>query len=359
MAEKSAKKSVTDDSVYKSLTHTRPHPETKAPTLNRGSRPIQGVTPAITSMSYIFAAISELRNIVNAPRLQQVLMRSQTTWHKLCSAMDTIEDTGMAVRAYSSGEDTRDKGLLYLQTYGVLQALVVQQDATSDLCNALGSPRAKGDFPGLASVRAVRVSAVGHPTKPQHKSGEGPHYMVQMSLGRGGFELVSFSSGSPKFKRVNMCDRIREQEDELGKILKGVIDDLKSDDAKHKAQFQGNKLEAAFPNTLSFSFGKINEHIRGETLVPMGAWGIEQVRKAVDDFRSGIEARSFHVGTCDSAEYIREQIEYPLGQLEQYLHGKESEVLNPRAASIFSFFIEKQVEKLRMIATEIDKDFGS
>ncbi len=272
--------------------------------------------------------------------------------------MDIIEDTGMAVRAYSSSEDTHDKGKLYLQTYGVLQALVMQQDATSDLCAALGSSRSKGDFPGLARVRAIRVSVAGHPTKKQ-RNGDGPHHLVQMSLGRGGFELVSFSSGGHKFKYESVRNLIMEQEDELGKILKGVIDDLKDADVKHKAQFQGNKLEALFPNTLSFCFEKISEHIRGNTLAPMGVWGIEQVRKTVDDFRRGLDARGFRVGTCDSVEYIYELLEYPLGQLEQYLHGKESEIRNPRAATVFSFFIEKQVEELRMIATEIDKGFGS
>jgi hypothetical protein len=35
MAEESAKKSVTKDSLYKSLTHTRPKPTTQAPILKR------------------------------------------------------------------------------------------------------------------------------------------------------------------------------------------------------------------------------------------------------------------------------------------------------------------------------------
>jgi hypothetical protein len=35
MAEESTKKSVTNDSLYKSLTHTRPKPTTQAPTLKR------------------------------------------------------------------------------------------------------------------------------------------------------------------------------------------------------------------------------------------------------------------------------------------------------------------------------------
>jgi hypothetical protein len=290
--------------------------------------------------------------------LQQVLMKDISGWRKLCSAMDVIEDTGMAVRSYSSGEDTGDKGNLYLRTYGVLQALVVQQDAVYDLCAVLGSSRAKGDFPELTNVRSARVSAVGHPTKKQ-RGGDGPHHLVQMSLSRGGFELVSFSSGDPKFKHVSVVQLIREQEDGLGKILRGVIGDLKRNDAIHKAHFQGNKLAASFPHTLSYSFGKINEHIRGDTLAPMGVWGIEQVRKTVDDFRRGLEARGIQVGTYDSVEYLYELIEYPIDQLEAYLRGKHSEIPGSRAARVFSFFIEKHVDELRTIAIEIDDEFGS
>ncbi len=314
--------------------------------------------PGPEVMSDILAAITEFRDIVNKPRLQQVLMKDRSRWGKLCSAMDVIEDTCMAVRSYSSGEETQDKGILYLQTYGVLQALVVQQDATSDLCAAIGSSRAKGDFLGLANVRTARVSVAGHPTKRQ-RNGEGPYQLVQMSLGRNSFELVSLSSGSPEFKHVSVRDLIREQEEVLGRILRGVIEDLKGADAKHKAQFQGNKLQATFPRTLSYSFAKINEHIRGETLAPMGSWGIEQVRKTIEDFRRGLEARGIHIGTYDSIEYLNELLEYPLDQLEAYLHGKESEISGPRAAGVFSFFIEKYVDELRTIATEIDDEFGS
>jgi hypothetical protein len=272
--------------------------------------------------------------------------------------MDVIEDTGMAIRSYSSGEDTSDKGKLYLETYGVLQALVVQQDAVFDLCGALGSSRAEGDFPGLTNVRTARISVAGHPTKKQ-RGGDGPFHLVQMSLGRNSFELVSLSSGSAKFKHVSVRDLLRDQEAALGKILTGVIDDLRHADAKYKAQFQGNKLQAVFPQILGYSFEKINEHVRGDTLAPMGAWGIEQVRSTLKDFRRGLEARDIHVGTYDSIDYLYDLIEYPIEQLEAYLNGKASEISGPRAAKIFAFFIEKHVGDLRTIATEIDDEFGS
>jgi len=178
--------------------------------------------PATKGMSDILTAMQELRGAVNEPRLQQVLMENPSQWSQLCSAMDIVEDTSMAVRSYSSQQDTRDKGTLYLQTYGLLQALVMQQDAVFDLCKVLGSPRAKAEFPGLATVRTARVSVAGHPTKRQ-RDGAGPHGLVQMSLHREGFEVMSFSPASPRFKHISTLGLIRGQEAEIGEILKRLL----------------------------------------------------------------------------------------------------------------------------------------
>jgi hypothetical protein len=135
-------------------------------------------------MADVLSSILKFRDIVNEPRLQQRLMKNRSEWGQLCSAMDIIEDTSMAVTSYCSQPDARDKGRLYLQTYGVLQALVMQQDAVFDLCKVMGSTRAKGIFPGLENVRSTRITVTGHPTKKQ-RSGSGPHGLVQMSLRQG------------------------------------------------------------------------------------------------------------------------------------------------------------------------------
>jgi len=138
----------------------------------------------IRCMKRLIELITEFRDLINHPRIQQPLMRDRQRWYKLCSAMDVVEDTAMAARSYVAQKTSDDKGKLYLETYGLLQALVLQQDAVTDLCTALGSPRAKGDFPGLTKTRAARISIAGHPTRRQ-RQGAGPHFLVQMSLGRG------------------------------------------------------------------------------------------------------------------------------------------------------------------------------
>jgi hypothetical protein len=169
--------------------------------------------------------------------------------------MDVIGDTCMAIQSYSSQGDTENKGKLYLETYGVLQALVVRQNAVIDLCQAFNSSRAKGDFPALERVRAARVAVAGYPTKKQ-RDGRGPHFLVQMSLRRNSFQTVSLS-GEPKFAHVNVSELIQQQEGELGQMLEGVVADLKEADAQHKAQFRGQTLESIFPHTLSYAFEKM------------------------------------------------------------------------------------------------------
>jgi hypothetical protein len=306
----------------------------------------------------IIEMMLKLRDLVNEPRTQRYLARNRAKWNKLCSAMDVIEDTAMAVRSYSSQEDTRDKGKLYLLTYGILQALTVQRDAVFDLCDALDSNRCQGEFPGLDGVRAVRLSVAGHPTKKQ-REGDGPYHLVQMSLGLGSFEVVSHSPVGPKFSYVDIANLIQRQSHELARILGGVIDDMKAVDAEHKAKFRGHKLEAVFPNTLSYSFEKIYEHIRGGHLAAMGVWGIEEVSKTLAEYRRALEARDIQIDTYDSIKYLYNLLSFPMDQLTCYLRKENSQIQNEKTAGIFAFFIEKHVEELKVIAKEIDKNFGS
>lgn len=307
----------------------------------------------------VLDAIGELRDVVNQTRRQQVLRRDEPRWNQLCSAMDVIGDTSMAVQSHASQKDTRDKGQLYLRTYGVLQALKMRQDAVLDLCRALGSSRGQGDFPGLEEVRNARVSVAGHPTRKQRDKRTGPHFLIQMSLRRDSFEVMSFSANGPRITHISVKDLVEKQEAELGSILRAVIRDFREADAKHKARFLGNKLESVFPNTLGYSFEKIYEHIRRGHCAGLGVWGLDEVQRTLDEYRHGLEIRGIQIDTYDSIKYFYELLVYPLGQLASYLRGEKSDVRNAEAAEIFTYFVEKHLEELRAIARDIDEDFNS
>lgn len=58
-----------------------------------------------------------------------------SVWPQLLSVLDTIEDSQAAINYYIRSDFPTDYGGKYLFVYGLLQALFLQQDAITALCN--------------------------------------------------------------------------------------------------------------------------------------------------------------------------------------------------------------------------------
>ena len=81
-------------------------------------------------MDSISATIDEVvslettvRDHINTHRYQIALIQNSNTWNQICSSLDVIGDTLLAVRSYFSAEYPEDRGLRYIYTYGLLQSL--------------------------------------------------------------------------------------------------------------------------------------------------------------------------------------------------------------------------------------------
>jgi hypothetical protein len=71
-----------------------------------------------------------LRDYVTDARFHYALYHNDlNSFHVICSILDVIADTTTGIDAYVAPPETRDHGVLYLQLYGLLQALQIQQDA--------------------------------------------------------------------------------------------------------------------------------------------------------------------------------------------------------------------------------------
>ena len=107
-------------------------------------------------------------------------------WNVLCSSLDAVGDTELAVHSYKALRQKKDPGFNYLAVYGIFQVLYVQQDAVIDIFTSLGLPRDLVDhktFAEVMKVRDVRNKATGHPTK--HGKNKQPitsHYISRHSL---------------------------------------------------------------------------------------------------------------------------------------------------------------------------------
>ncbi len=154
----------------------------------------------------------QLRDVVNHPDIQRELIKSPRNWQQLCASMDVIGDTAAAIAAHQQLPDVDDTGYLYLITYGILQVLVVQQDAVRHVAEAVGFPYSFS--PELLRIRTIRNSAIGHPSKHKRTGGgiTESSGIIQVSLNQKGFTLYSFDwdDGTPS-QDINLPELIGKQ----------------------------------------------------------------------------------------------------------------------------------------------------
>lgn len=113
--------------------------------------------------------LDAIRRLIEQEPLASTLKQDQDTWLKLLSSVTALEDTDEAIRAFDFVPINRQAlgeqiGERYLALYGVFQALYLQQDAVTHLCEALAVPFQRQQYPGLQRARDLRNSTIGHPT---------------------------------------------------------------------------------------------------------------------------------------------------------------------------------------------------
>jgi hypothetical protein len=113
--------------------------------------------------STIHELVDQVREYIQERRLHRPVFLHGHIEHVL-AALDAIRDTEHAIDEFLFS--TRGGKWSYLKLYGVLQAVVIQQDAANALRVGLGmchtQPKKLHD--AMRRVRELRNRAVGHPT---------------------------------------------------------------------------------------------------------------------------------------------------------------------------------------------------
>ncbi|MGH9428047.1 MAG: hypothetical protein ACRD2L_17330 [Terriglobia bacterium] len=144
----------------------------------------------------------QIRGFINSPRKQSGLLRDSAGWNKLCSALDVIGDTELAIDAYLTRQPTSDVGESYLIVYGILQVLLTQQDAVKHLCESLSI---KVAFPkALQRIREIRSNAVGHPMEGRENKASKSNFIQRVSLSERGFTLITVFSDDRPYSRITV-----------------------------------------------------------------------------------------------------------------------------------------------------------
>ena len=297
-----------------------------------------------------------------------ILFKNGALQTQLSSCLDVIEDSKLAIDAYLNREFGESIGGHYLAVYGLLQALFLQQDAVRYLCESLGMPNPLDNNPRLEEIRDIRNDTIGHPTKRNRKKGQPTsyHFISRGDLSRpkltpDRFQHMSIDiNGKLDFKDISIPDLITDQKNCLSEILNSVISELEQKEKAHKEKFKMEKLVSVFPGTLGYSFEKVFESIIGGKYPPQLAMAnLKQIKQALQKFKEAIIERGV---TYEGVNDLCESLEYPLDELEAFFQNMQDNKelnINDKTAYIFAFFVEKQIDELKLLAQEIDKNYSS
>lgn len=296
----------------------------------------------------------EVRDHINTHRYQSVLIEESNKWNQICSSLDVIDDTLVAIESYTKKEFPEDIGTQYIFVYGILQALFLQQDALRHLSEAFEVEYEEHDL--LKEIRETRNAAVGHPTKFRRKGENYYYHLSRISLNKNGFNLLQYnSSKSTEFLNVDILNSIRKQLNTIIDNYSSIVDSLKEIDETHKEKFRNHMLEDIFHSGMGYSFEKITSGIEAHSPRDRD-WGLENlgiIKKVYQKFEEALSKRN---EINNWTEYDLKEYFHALNKLEDFLSNNGNS-LSKSDAHIYSYYIYHKNERFISIAKEIDESY--
>ena len=142
------------------------------------------------------------------------------------TSMALIQDTGEALEAHLGADFSSDPTRAYLEFWGVMQAIFVQQDAIHELHLLIAGARPilpQGS--AWASLRDVRDTCAGQSC--QHSRAVAATQRTFMGRSFGKYERISYelweAGGRIRRPTFNLRRMIEAYDDEAGQILQNVL----------------------------------------------------------------------------------------------------------------------------------------
>jgi hypothetical protein len=170
---------------------------------------------------------TEIRALIVSAEQEKLLASHRYNYFTLIACPDAIGDTEVALAAYCDSNYPAEVGLQYLLAYGVLQAMVLQQDAVKHLSEAFGSNYQRAS--DLQRVRELRNKAIGHSTRKGRLSSQSVRAISRRSLRhRGRIKLLSSSDGQPETsEEIDILKLVRRQAAILTLELGAFLEELR------------------------------------------------------------------------------------------------------------------------------------
>jgi hypothetical protein len=110
--------------------------------------------------------VDNVRCAIGNPALYRQYFSADTDrWSRFCVAIDTLEDTLLAIEAFVMNDPGHTHQEQYLRFYGLMQAVYIQEDAISELWTIVMESKLEkpDDDSGWMTIRNIRNHSAGHP----------------------------------------------------------------------------------------------------------------------------------------------------------------------------------------------------
>jgi len=306
--------------------------------------------------------IEQIRDLINDTHLKNQLSSQPEKWHIICSAMDAIEDSDLAINKYQKSEIDKSKGdwqhnygTLYIYIYGVLQALYIQQDAVMLLLIQLNLKNIWDEFSNqLSEIRDVRNNAIGHPVF--RKGIRTSNFISRSEMSLKSFTmLVSSTKESWKVEHIEVHKLIATQIQIIKLCLEKTVLALRNSINDFRTEYMVDKLSELF-KMKDWHFSKIHESIDNIVLLDFCSSALKCLENSIDQFI--IECKQRNCLDLSTWEHEFEDIRLLSGRIYLEIRNEES---NRDSLALDSYIVnlKMKIGLIEDIAKEIDEKFAS
>jgi hypothetical protein len=280
-----------------------------------------------------------------------------------------LQDTAWALETYATEVDglNEDKPHAYIRIFGVLNGLVIQQDAAFLLFKALGAPKAVGGFatsgawafsiPGLAKARRSRIAGAGHPIEWGETRGDpASTFIVQHSVSSRGCQLmVLHHDGETEWQHVSLKTLIEAQHAALGEQCHVAVTELQTDDEDHRMKYRSTQLMSIFA-ACDYWTPKVALVVYGSEPRELGLGGLQTVEDALKRFREALAERERPFE--EPLVGLYRHADYSIRRLRAFFDNGRTG-LDEEMAEILADHLDAVVGEVFGIAREIDEEYSA
>jgi hypothetical protein len=266
------------------------------------------------------------------------------------SSIDQIYFTEGLLQSFLNNDEPEGFFAASLRKFGVVQALVVQQDAVEHLYKVLcGKEFERKNYSKLREIRELRNRYAGHPVCDTNKS----RFVLSAVSHKNEVSFLEYGTEPLQIVTYNLCEVIDKQLSELQKILKEIENLIMQKEQNFREQLENDQ---PLNQVIKSNFQDIVSKSHPEETKILGQINFaKQLDSKINEFENAFKKVGYFKEK--KVEYVISNMKHAASRVvefyETYIKSNNSQVLNEKDVTIFLSFLDYSYDELVKFSEEI------